>query len=286
MQQFRAGQSVELDFNTNKLSDGTLVTFASGAVKIYRGSDTTGSSTGVTLTIDAGGTGEHHVTVSPLTAAAYLLPGNVYTVRATAGTIDSIAATGAILASFKVERMSAGIEFVLSANAVGGGTATDNGLLGGGDVGGTVTIESGSFPGQPRTVSAWNKSTGVFTVSPNFDNAPGNVTVTFYPGAPMVTTNVPKLDLIDAPNATAITAIVAAVMARLGAPAGASTAADIAAVLAKTPDSAHFTNARGDKLDDLDAVVSSRAAPGASMDIASINGHTIHGDGSGTPFGP
>jgi len=33
---------------------------------------------------------------------------------------------------------------------------------------------------------------------------------------------------------------------------------DIAGVLAKTPDAAHYTNARGDKLDDLDATVSSR----------------------------
>lgn len=67
--------------------------------------------------------------------------------------------------------------------------------------------------------------------------------------------------------------------ARLGAPAGASVSADIAGVLSKTPDSAHYTTARGDKLDDLDATVSSRLASSGytapdNTDIAAIKAKT------------
>lgn len=58
--------------------------------------------------------------------------------------------------------------------------------------------------------------------------------------------------------------------ARLGAPAGASTAADIAAVLAKTPDAAHFTNARGDLLSNLDAAVSSRSTLGGTAQTGDV----------------
>ncbi|MGH7605415.1 MAG: hypothetical protein ACRENK_15645 [Gemmatimonadaceae bacterium] len=84
-----------------------------------------------------------------------------------------------------------------------------------------------------------------------------NATVQIYPSFPQTGDNYP----------------------RLGAPAGASHAADVAAVLAKTPDSAHFTNARGDKLDDLDATVSSRLASGSytapdNADIALIKAKT------------
>lgn len=52
--------------------------------------------------------------------------------------------------------------------------------------------------------------------------------------------------------------------ARLGAPAGASLSADVAAVLAKSPDSAHYTNARGDNLANLDAAISSRSTLGGT----------------------
>jgi hypothetical protein len=60
--------------------------------------------------------------------------------------------------------------------------------------------------------------------------------------------------------------------ARLGAPAGASTAADIAAVLAKTPDASHYTNARGDKLDNLDAAITTRSTLGGTAQTGDVYG--------------
>lgn len=74
-------------------------------------------------------------------------------------------------------------------------------------------------------------------------------------------TNQVDANVIDWKSTTA-PAMTGDAFARLGAPSGSSVSTDIAAVLAKTPDSVHFTAARGDKLDDLDATVSSRLATG------------------------
>lgn len=257
---FKAGQAVFVRFNTTK-ADGTPITLAgTPTVKICRGSDLTGSTTGVTLVVDAGSvTGLHTVAVDPATAAAYLLPGNVFTAQITAGTIDGVSAVGAVVAKFVVERISAGIQFVLSASSVNGGTLTDNGLLTSVDVDAIVAVEAdgGSFAGQPRQIATYNKGTGVFTVSPAFDNDPGTVTVTVYPSAPVSTANPPQVDLVDAPNATAIAAFKTGI-------AGVS--------VLVTPGTA------AGEIDVNAGVVSSA--------VKKINATTVNGDGGATPWGP
>lgn len=68
--------------------------------------------------------------------------------------------------------------------------------------------------------------------------------------------------------------------ARLGAPAGASVSADVAGVLAKTPDASHYTNARGDNLANLDAAVSTRSTLGGTAqtgDNFARLGAPVHG---------
>jgi len=105
---------------------------------------------------------------------------------------------------------SAGVRVTFTASAVTGFTAasSDANFLTCIDTGGIVVVENASFPGQPRTLSAWNKSTGVATVSPNFDNDPGHTTTiaTIYPQAPtpatLPTVNVTQINGAAVPAST------------------------------------------------------------------------------------
>lgn len=134
-----------------------------------------------------------------------------YGVRSLKGKVSG--PTNCAITWFEIEIAdpSQGVRMALSASATTGftGGASDANFLNCVDVGDIVVVENGSFPGQPRTITAWNKSTGVATVSPNFDNDPGHTTtvVTVYPQAPipatLPTVNVTQINGGTVPASTA-----------------------------------------------------------------------------------
>jgi len=96
-------QIIDFKFSTHK-ADGTPITLANGAVKVYKGNATdTEINTGVTLSVDFDGvTGLHNVNIDT-SAAAFYAVANDYSVVITAGTVDSVSVVGTVLATFSIE---------------------------------------------------------------------------------------------------------------------------------------------------------------------------------------
>lgn len=97
---YTAGDVVNCDFNTAD-GGGSLVTLAgSPAVQAFCGTNTTGVSTGITLTPDYGGTvGKHHVTVNTAGYAA----GQECTLQLTAGTVLGVSSVGRVVGGFSID---------------------------------------------------------------------------------------------------------------------------------------------------------------------------------------
>ena len=92
-------------FSTHKISDGSLITFASGDVSVYKDDSNTQSQAGVTLTLDQDNTGQHKVEIDTSADGAFYAAGSAFSVVATAGTVDSVAVTGTVIARFTMESM-------------------------------------------------------------------------------------------------------------------------------------------------------------------------------------
>lgn len=95
--------TLNFKFSTHK-ADGTPIALAgSPAVSVYKGSGTTQSTAGVTLTTDFDSvTGLNNVLID-LSADAFYAVANDYQVVITTGTVDSVSVVGTVLAHFSIE---------------------------------------------------------------------------------------------------------------------------------------------------------------------------------------
>lgn len=95
--------TLNFKFSTHK-ADGTPIALAgSPAVSVYKGSGTTQSTAGVTLTTDFDSvTGLNNVLID-LSADAFYAVGNDYSVVITTGTVNSVSVVGTVLAHFSIE---------------------------------------------------------------------------------------------------------------------------------------------------------------------------------------
>jgi len=95
--------TLNFKFSTHK-ADGTPITLAgTPAVSVYKGNNTTQTTTGVTLTVDFDTvTGLHNVLID-LSADAFYAVANDYAVVITAGTVNSISVVGTVIAHFSIE---------------------------------------------------------------------------------------------------------------------------------------------------------------------------------------
>jgi hypothetical protein len=100
---WNVGTAIDFKFNTYNASD-VLKTLVGGAVSIYKGNDLTEVTTGVALTVDFDGrTGMHHVRITTSADLVFYTAGEDYSAVITAGTVDGVAASNAILANFSIE---------------------------------------------------------------------------------------------------------------------------------------------------------------------------------------
>ena len=132
-------QIIDFKFSTHK-ADGTPITLANGAVKVYKGNATdTEINTGVTLSVDFDGvTGLHNVNIDT-SAAAFYAVANDYSVVITAGTVDSVSVVGTVLATFSIENRFGSSSTALDA----------------------ILVESGITPSAALTDDAGNQLTSI-----------------------------------------------------------------------------------------------------------------------------
>ncbi len=238
--------TLNFKFSTHK-TDGTPITLAgTPAVKVYKANSTsTETATGVTLTVDFDSvTGLHNVLID-LSADAFYAVGNDYSVVITAGTVNSVSVVGTVLAHFSIENRFNEVDLVkILGTAL---TETGAGYLAAAlkkflDVATPVFTAASVNQGADNNVILANASKGLVKVYDDMAkdstvSKPGtaqtitanqavnvaqwggqNIATPAINGEPVVTlastqaAYAPakagdKMDLIDAPNATALLAI-------------------------------------------------------------------------------
>lgn len=107
---FAEGTTIRFMFNTTD-TDAAPIDIASGAVAVYKDSDTTPNTADVSLTVGFNGiTGLHLVEITPTVDSDgipiegnFYTAGSEYTVILSAGTVDSVSVVGMMLGCFSVE---------------------------------------------------------------------------------------------------------------------------------------------------------------------------------------
>lgn len=270
------GQTLDFKFSTRAFATGAPTTLAgSPVVSAYPGNSTTELTAGITLSVDFDGvTGLHNVRVVASTGNGYAT-NTSYALVLTAGTVGGVSVVGETIASFSLDRSSAAVNLGLATNAAATGdpgTAKTgiaylkqlvNILVG--------TDGVATFPAEAAPANAVSLAEVIRAI---------HADVTGLNGAAMRGTD-------NAALASAYTAARAAFLdninghiaqtgdsfARLGAPAGASVSADVAAVKVDTAavkvktDQMVFS-----KTNELD------------VNTKSINDAEVIGDGNATPW--
>ncbi len=100
MGNYLPGATVAHEFNTFA-TNGTLGALVGGAVAVYKNSDTTEVTTGVTLTASFDGvTGVNHLAI--VTTDAWYAADTPFTVVLSAGTVDSVSVVGYVVGKFTI----------------------------------------------------------------------------------------------------------------------------------------------------------------------------------------
>ena len=103
------GQVVDCPFDTPVLTLGIpiLTTLAgSPACKVFQANSSTSTAGGVTLSLDLGYTGQHHVRISTGSDTTFYVPGKDYRVVLTAGTLGGSGLAGTVVGSFSIQNRS------------------------------------------------------------------------------------------------------------------------------------------------------------------------------------
>jgi hypothetical protein len=98
---FTAGDTIDFKFTTRNFSTGAPFSLSGGTVAVYKGSSTTESTAGVTLTADFDSrTGLNHVTITTGSDGTFYSDGSQFDVVITAGTVNSVSVVGEAIGRF------------------------------------------------------------------------------------------------------------------------------------------------------------------------------------------
>jgi hypothetical protein len=237
---FDASSVVYMKFSTFRPSTGAAFTLGgTPAVAVYKDGSAVESTTGVTLTVDFDArTGMHHVAIDTSADGTFYAAGSFFEAVVTQGTVDGVSIAGAVVGAFTIRKNSS----LKPATAGRAATVDAAGRVDVGSVGGTAQTARDLGAQLDATVSSRSTYGGADTA--------GTTTLLSRLTAGRAT-NLDNLDALissrlaaagyTAPdNATialiyaAIDTEIATIISRIGTPAGASLAVDIAAVNAKT----------------------------------------------------
>ena len=247
------GDTIDFQFNTFRFSTGAPFTLAgTPTLAAYVGNSVTEITAGLTLTVDFDAkTGLHNVRVVATSGNGYTA-GTDVTVVLAAGTVDSVSVANAIVGSFSIDKRSA--LRPTTANRTLDVTAT-----------GAAGIDWANVENPTTALNLSATNIDVDQVVASVSGAVGSVTGTVTLAAVTHTGAV-------IPTVTTLTGHTAQTgdsYARLGAPAGASVSADIAAVKSETASIQSDTN---DIQTRLPAALT--GAGNMKSDALAINGNT------------
>lgn len=199
-------------FTTYRPSTGAAYTLAgTPALSVYKDNSTTQSTTGVTLTADFDSvTGLNHFAIDTSADGTFYSAGSFFDVVITTGTVDSVSVVGSVVASFTIRKDS-------SLKPTTAGRTLD--VSSGGEAG----VDWANV-GSPTTALALTGTTIASTQKVDIETIKTQ-TVTAAAGVTV---------LASVGTAATSTAQTGDAYARLGAPAGASVSADVAAVKTET----------------------------------------------------
>ncbi len=146
---FQTGVTLDFKFFT-KDSTGAGAALTGGAVSVYKGNNTTESTSGVTLTANFDGvTGLNNVNIDLSSSGAFYTAASNFQVVLTSGTVSAISAIGYVLAEFSVQNRYYGAAsdpwLTSLPGAYGAGTA---GKIVGDNVNATISSRS-TYAGGP-----------------------------------------------------------------------------------------------------------------------------------------
>lgn len=105
---FRAGDVIDLKFQTLNLSAVPTTLAGTPAVSVYKSNSTTESTSGITLSVDFDSrTGLNHVRITTASDGTFYSESNDFDVVITAGTVNSVSVVGRVVASFSLANRSA-----------------------------------------------------------------------------------------------------------------------------------------------------------------------------------
>lgn len=225
-------------FTTFRPSTGAPYTLAgTPALSVYKDNSTTQSTTGVTLTADFDTvTGLNHFAIDTSADGTFYSSGSFFDIVVTTGTVDSVSAIGMVVGSFTLRKNSAlkpataGRALVVDAAGLADANMVKAGPSGSGtaqtarDIGASVLISSGTGTGQLDVSSGVIKANLAQILGTALTETAGQIAAGFK-----------KVFDVAAPVFTAASVNQTGdSYARLGAPAGASVSADVAAVKTDT----------------------------------------------------
>jgi hypothetical protein len=244
----RLGDTIDIKFTTRQISGAPSTLSSSPVISAYPGNSTTELTAGITLSVDFDSrTGLNNVRVVATSGNGYATATN-YTLVITTGTVNSVSVVGECIGSFSIEARSAlmpttaGRTAVVDANGLIDANAVKLGPTGAGtaqtarDVGASVLLSAGTGTGQLDFTSGVVKANLAQILGTALTETAGLLAGGFKKffniATPASTMDViARVTLTDTVTTyTGNTPQTGDSFARLGAPAGASQAADIAAV--------------------------------------------------------
>lgn len=238
------GDTIDVKFTTRQVSGAPFTLAGTPAVSAYIDNSTTEITAGITLTVDFDTrTGLNNVRVVATSGNGFTTGTNVQLVI-TAGTVNSVSVVGEVIGSFSIEKRSAlrpataGRTLVVDSAGLADANAVKIGPSGTGtpqtarDIGASVLLSAGTSTGQLDFTNGVVKSNLAQILGTALTETAGQIAAAFKKffnvATPTGTVNsIPdavagatgglaivgsQMDLKDAPNATAITAINSAVL--------------------------------------------------------------------------
>lgn len=235
---FDASTVIYGKFTTFRPSTGATFTLAgTPALSVYKDNSTTQSTTGVTLTADFDSvTGLNHFAIDTSADGTFYAAGSFFDIVITTGTVDSVSVTGSVVASFTIRKNSslkpttAGRTVVVDAAGLADANVVKIGPSGSGtaqtarDVGASVLLSSGSGTGQLDFTSGVVKANLAQILGTALTETAGLLAGGFKKFFNVASPTLTCLGIDQTGDS----------YARLGAPAGASVSADVAAVKVDT----------------------------------------------------
>lgn len=159
---FAAGSVVRIPFNTNTSGGAPITLAGTPSLRVYKDSNPTESTTGVSLTVDWDSlTGTHYGTIDTSTDGTFYSAGSDFAVVIAAGTVNGTSVSGAIVGTFSIANRFSGTQLatvlanqttinnnVLARLATTGYTAPDNASIA------SIKAKTDNLPASPAAIGS------------------------------------------------------------------------------------------------------------------------------------